>query len=90
MVMKDIELEKIFKALANKRRLEILKLLKNRKEMTVGHIAEKIKLSIRSTSNHLGILNNAKLLDKEQRKLHVFYCLDANVPEIVKLAVKLL
>ncbi len=61
------ELEKPLKALANRRRLAILKYLKQNREASVGEIAGTIKLSFRATSKHLGILAAADILDKEQR-----------------------
>ena len=67
------ELEKVLKALANKRRLAILQFLKNRKEATVGEISETIRLSFRSTSRHLAVLSNADILEKEQRSTEVYY-----------------
>jgi len=71
--MKEKELEKIFKGLANKRRLTILSLLKNEKELSVGVIAEKIKLSFKSTSKHLNILSSLDIIEKEQKSSMVFY-----------------
>ncbi|MFN3301899.1 MAG: ArsR/SmtB family transcription factor [Patescibacteria group bacterium] len=67
------KLERILKALANGRRLAIIKYLKNHKEASVGEIAEEIRLSFKSTSKHLGILMAADLVDKNQRSLKVFY-----------------
>ena len=67
--------EKILKALANRRRLEILKYIKVRKEANVGEIAKHIKLSFKSTSRHLAILLGADILEKDQRNVLVFYCL---------------
>ena len=78
------ELEKILKALANKRRLAILKYLKAAKEASVGDIAEEINLSLKSTSRHLGVLATADILDKEQRSLQVFYRLAVSPKLIVK------
>lgn len=69
----DKGLERVLKAVANKRRLAILRFLKKRKEATVGSIAEAIKLSFKSTSRHLGVLSAADLLDREQRSLEVYY-----------------
>jgi len=75
--------EKILKALANRRRLEIIKYIKEKKEVNVGDIAEHIKLSFKSTSRHLAILSGADLLEKEQKGLTVFYSL---APKLVSLA----
>jgi DNA-binding transcriptional ArsR family regulator len=67
------ELEKILKALANRRRLAILKHLKMRQGDNVGCIAREIGLSLVSTSKHLIILARCGILEKEQRSLEVFY-----------------
>ena len=75
--------EKILKALANKRRLEIVKYLKTKREANVGDIAEHLKLSFKSTSRHLAILLGADILEKEQRNVSVFYSLS---PKLVSMA----
>ncbi|MBI3952835.1 MAG: winged helix-turn-helix transcriptional regulator [Candidatus Doudnabacteria bacterium] len=77
-------LEQIIKALANKRRLAILKLMKNRKEASVGEIAEHIRLSFKATSKHLNIMARAEVLDKEQRSLTVFYSLSPEIRPFIK------
>ena len=69
------EIEKILKAVANKRRLAILKYIKSKKEASVGDIAGAIKLSFKSTSRHLVLLTSADILEKEQRSLNSFYSL---------------
>ena len=57
-------LERLLKALANRRRLEILKVLKKEREgeLSVGEIAERIGLSFKATSRHLSILIGADIL----------------------------
>lgn len=67
------KMEKLLKALANRRRLAILKFLKEKKEASVGEIAHQIKLSFKATSKHLYILSVADLVEKEQMGLQVFY-----------------
>ena len=69
------ELERILKALANKRRLAIVQYLKKNNEANVGDIAETIKLSFKATSKHLGILAAADIVEKEQRSLQMWYSL---------------
>lgn len=69
--MKD--LEKNLKALANRRRLAILRFLKKRREASVRQLASEIKLSIKATSKHLGILSALDIVGREQRSLNVFY-----------------
>jgi DNA-binding transcriptional ArsR family regulator len=73
--MNEKELEKILKALANRRRVAILKYLKRVGRASVGDISEVIKLSFKATSKHLMILSNADIVDKEQVSLSMFYFL---------------
>ena len=84
--MKNIE--KISKAFANRRRLAILKYLKEHREASVGEIAKAISLSFKATSRHLSLLSGANLLNKEQRSLQVFYRLSEDVAQFVKLIIK--
>ena len=78
------ELERTLKALANKRRLAILKYLKAEKEASVGDIADEINLSLKSTSRHLGVLAAVDILEKEQRSLQVFYRLSGSQKSLTK------
>ena len=78
------ELEKSLKALANRRRLAILKHLKKNKESSVGEIASDIHLSFKATSKHLGILASADIIEKDQRSLRVFYRLASSIPASVR------
>jgi len=84
------QLEKILKALANKRRLAILQLLKNNREEPVGEIARNIKLSFKATSKHLAILFSADILDKDQRSLQIYYSLSKTMHPMAKQAIHLL
>lgn len=81
--MNEIELEKILKALANRRRLLILKLIKSKKRATVSQISESIKLSFKSTSKHLAILYSAGFLEKEQISLNIYYSITKKLPKLV-------
>lgn len=81
--MKEFEI--ILKALANQRRLSILKFLKRQREASVREIADNIRLSFKATSKHLNILARADLLDREQRSLTVFYRLSLTQKPFVKL-----
>jgi len=67
------ETEKILKALANKRRIAILKLLHKQKEINVTELAEGIDLSFRATSQHLHVLENAGFVETRQENTMVFY-----------------
>ncbi|MEK7640525.1 MAG: metalloregulator ArsR/SmtB family transcription factor [Patescibacteria group bacterium] len=82
--------EKILKALANQRRLEIVRLLKKRRQATVGEIAEAIDLSFRATSRHLGVLRSAEILDKKQQSLQVWYFISDQSSSIAKAVIHLI
>jgi len=88
--MNEKELERVLKALANRRRLAILKFLKKQKEVSVGDIATEIKLSFRATSKHLGLLTHAGVIDREQRGLQMYYSLMSNLPEGARRIIALL
>lgn len=86
------------KALANRRRLAILRFLKKGKgkekkkemEASVGAIAEEIRLSFKATSKHLGILFAAGIVDREQRSLQMFYRLSSDCPTPARSVLSLL
>ena len=82
--MKEKELEKILKALANKRRISILKYLKSESSASVGDIADEIKLSFRATSKHLMMLSRADIVGKEQVSLTMVYGLEKEKHPIVQ------
>ncbi len=88
--MKEKEIEKIFKALANRRRISIVGFLKSKKIASVGGIAHHIKLSFRSTSKHLLILSGANIIEKEQVGPTVNYYLVESPHAIVKKLLELL
>ncbi|MDE2173532.1 MAG: winged helix-turn-helix transcriptional regulator [Patescibacteria group bacterium] len=73
------DFERVMKALANRRRLAILRFLKTEKEASVGDIAEEIKLSFKATSKHLSVLSAAGIVDREQRSLQMFYHLSSEL-----------
>ena len=84
------ELERTLKALANKRRLAILKFLKSEKEAFVSAIAKEIQLSFKSTSRHLSVLINAEILEKDQRSTNVYYRLGSSLHPSAKHTISLL
>ena len=90
LIMKEKELEKILKALANKCRLSILKYLKSEGSASVGDIASEIKLSFKATSKHLMILSHADIVEKEQVSLTMIYSLSKENHPIVKKLFELL
>ncbi len=73
MAQRGRDLEKLFKGVANRRRIAILALLKKRTSARVGMIADEIKLSLKATSKHIGVLYAAGYLDREQSSLEIHY-----------------
>lgn len=67
--------ERIFKALANRRRLAIVKLLKQHPRVAVGDIASHLKVSMPTASKHLSILAAADIVDYERVSLGIYYSL---------------
>jgi len=85
--MNEKETEKILKALANKRRMAIVKLLTKKKKISVGGLAKSIKLSLNATSKHLKILFAANILDKEQEGLEMFYRVSEDIPSFANIII---
>ena len=77
-------LERLFKGVANKRRIAILAYLKKKKSARVGAIADDIRLSLKATSKHLAILSAAGFLDREQVSLEMHYRISEDLPEAAK------
>lgn len=69
------KLTRLFKALANDRRIAILRLLSQDRALTMTAIAKRINLSFRSTSKHLLLLENVGMLARRQQGLKVYYSL---------------
>ncbi len=78
------ELIKVFKALANHRRIETLLHLKKYRALNVSGVAEKLDLSMRSTSKHLLKLEEAGLIKRTPRSRDVYYSLaDGYVKNVI-------
>ena len=78
------ELERLLKALANKRRLALLHLMQDGGERNVADLARAIRLSYRATSQHLRILDRAGLLERKQEGLEVYYSLAKHLPPVAR------
>ena len=88
--MKEREFEKQLKALANRRRLAIIKYLKSHEEAPVAEIAEAIHLSFKATSKHLAILSSFNVLEREQKNLQMFYRLTGAYSSVTRSVIHLL
>src|SRR3990167_11118812 len=82
--MRYQDLVKLFRVLAGRKRLEILSLLADGRERSVGSIAEAIKLSLKSTSKHLLLLAQVDLLEYRRQKNVVCYRASKVVPKYIK------
>lgn len=71
-------LDNIFKALSDKNRRKILKLLRE-KDMSAGEIAEEFNISKPSLSHHLNILKQAELVQTERQGQNIIYSLNTTV-----------
>ena len=71
-------MSKAFKALSDKTRREILKLL-NDKDLSAGEIAEHFDMSKPSISKHLDILREAELISSEKKGQFVIYSINTSV-----------
>lgn len=75
---KYINVNKIFKALNDQTRREILEALR-KKDMTAGDIAELFHISKPSISHHLDILKQASLVTDERQGQFIIYSLNMTV-----------
>jgi len=80
--MKNVKiLSRKLRALGNERRLRIMEELLRHKRLTVGEISDKIKLSFRSTSRHLKVLENAGFVSWEQVSINMYYFISSEAPK---------
>ena len=79
--MTNKELIKIFKAIGNERRLDILRRINKSKQMSVGGLAEIMELSFRSVSKHLSVLSGAGLVEAKQISLSRYYFISPDFPK---------
>ncbi len=73
------ELEKAYRVLGARKRLEALKLLSDGRERSVGEVASRIHLSFTATSKHLVLLRQAGLLERRQAGYVGLYSLEQNL-----------
>jgi len=85
-----IEAERILKALANRRRLAIVRFLHGRDSASVGDISAHIRLSFAATSRHLRVLAAANLVENEQVNTTVNYFLPKDRHPALNTALKIL
>jgi DNA-binding transcriptional ArsR family regulator len=69
---------KVFKALSDETRREILKLL-NERDMNAGEISSYFKMSKPAISKHLDILREAELISSEKKGQFLIYSINTSV-----------
>lgn len=83
-------LEKNLKALANYRRLAILKYLKKNRSASVMEIAERVGMSEKAASKHLRILFTNNVVDREQAGYQVIYSFSEEQASVARHVISLL
>jgi len=81
----DTELAEIAKALSHPARINILKILNERKSCMVGSIVELLPLSQSTVSQHLKELKRVGLIQGEIEGPKICYCTD---PKVLERAIK--
>lgn len=82
------ELEKVYRALGARKRLEILKLLSDGQERTVSDITAAIHLSFKSTSKHLVQLRQVGFLERRQSGYVGLYKIDEGLSNLLQQLLK--
>ncbi|MDD4526999.1 MAG: metalloregulator ArsR/SmtB family transcription factor [Candidatus Margulisbacteria bacterium] len=74
---------KLFRALANEERLEIILKLFREGELCASDIEKSFFMEQSTTSHHLNYLKNVGLLDSRKQGRNVFYCVNQqNITEV--------
>lgn len=81
----DRDLAATFKALGDTTRLRIFRLLTNEPEMSVSTIAKILHISSPLTSQHIKILVNVRLIEKQRTGKRIFTKLDHRNPVVKEL-----
>ena len=66
------------KTLSNPKRLEILDILKDEKEISVNLLAERLEIPKANTSQHLAVLRQAGVVSTRKDGINVYYSLRSN------------
>lgn len=81
----DRDLAATFKALGDMTRLRIFRLLTNEPDMSVSTIAKILHISSPLTSQHIKVLVNARLVEKQRTGKKIFPKLDLHNPVVREL-----
>lgn len=73
-------MNRVFQALSDPTRREILRLLRGR-DMTAGELAERFPLARSTLSGHFNVLKHAGLIVQERRRTSIVYSLNTSALE---------
>ena len=59
----------------------MLRFIRAKREVSVGDIAEEIRISIKAASKHLRVLYIANFVEREQQGVQVVYRIADDIPE---------
>lgn len=76
--MKTIEKERIFKALGDRNRLEIMDLI-SEQELSAGQILQKVKMAQSTLSHHMKILCDSGIVNSRKDYRWVYYTINEEV-----------
>jgi ArsR family transcriptional regulator len=76
--------EKIYKALAHAGRLQMIKYLRNMKYASVTTVANMLNMSVKTTSKHLQILEQAGIISSERHGVQVYYAIKKPLPPLIR------
>lgn len=71
-------MSKVFKALSDETRREILKML-SKQDMSAGEISDHFNMSKPSISKHLEILRDSELISSEKKGQFVIYSINTSI-----------
>ncbi len=74
------DLEGTLKAMAHRRRLMILGVLRRSGQIHVGALAEELRLPLKTVSRNLRLLERARLVLSDQHGVYVYYRLNPDAP----------
>jgi DNA-binding transcriptional ArsR family regulator len=80
----------VFRGLGNPNRLKILKILSQSEKVAVSSLAEELGISLKNTSRNLSILLNLDLVEFQGKHDRVYYSLNRNVAEEVRIILKVI
>ena len=84
------ELERYFRAIANRRRLEMLQVLDRRGPLPLYQVATAVHLSVKTTNKHLAQLLHTGFVNRTRQGLFVLYQLEDEAKPLVTKLLKLI